>query len=160
MAHPLRGDDKKDYQCFDRFNRPLSTRNVKCVAEEGVTHQEFKDECDINRIMAKALSTGQFPPNISVGRYGDFSDTDDFQAAQELLKRAEGQFSALPSKVRERFKNDPALFLAWVDDKANLEEAQELGILSEEGKKRLAADVEAKKAAAAAVKPPEVKPPA
>lgn len=150
MATPLGREDKKEFSCFDRFNRPLSSRNVKCIPEEGRTHQEFKDECDINRIMAKALSTGQFPPNIAVGRYGDFSDTDDFQAAQELLKRAQGQFEALPSRVRERFKNDPAQFLAWVERKDNLAEAQELGILSEEGKKRLAAEVSK----------PEVKPPA
>lgn len=131
-------------ECYDRFNRPVSKRNVECIPEEGRTHQEFKDECDINRIMADVIRNGIFPPSVPVGRYGDFSDVEDFQAAQELLKRAQGQFAGLPSKVRDRFKNDPGKFLEWLGSKDNLEEANELGLLNEETKKRIAADKEAK----------------
>lgn len=129
---------KRDVECFDRFNRPVSKRNVACDPEEGRTHQEFKSECDINHIMERAVRTGNFPPDVKVGRYGDFSEAGDFQDAQELLAVAQGQFAGLPSKVRERFKNDPARFLAWVEEKDNLEEAHELGLLNEEGQKRLA----------------------
>lgn len=127
---------KVDVECFDRFNRPDSKRKVACDPAEGMTHQEFKDECDINQIMARSLRSGTFPPAVAVGRYGDFSEAGDFQEAQELLARSEGQFAGLPAKVRERFKNDPAQFLNWVERVENLDEAQELGLLSEEAERR------------------------
>lgn len=124
-------------KCYDRFNRPVSNRKVKCDPKEGLTQQEFKKECDINSIMARVLRTGQFPPNARVGRYGDFSEVDDFQSAQELILNAKTQFSGLPAKVRERFKNDPARFLEWIHSKdVDMEEANSLGLLSDEAKKR------------------------
>lgn len=107
--------------------------------------QEFKDECDINRIMARYTRSGVFPPAVSVGRYGDFSDVDDFHSAQNLLIKAREQFAGLPAKVRDRFKNNPAEFLEFVHNKDNYKEALELGLLSDEA--RLKADEAAKKAA-------------
>lgn len=119
--------------------------------DEGTrTKQEFKNECDINRIMAKYLRTGVPPPGVGIGRYGDFSSVGDFREAQECLVRAQGQFAALPAKVREKFRNDPGEFLKFVHDEKNYDEALSLGLLKDEAVAR-------KAAAEAAKNKPEVK---
>lgn len=134
---------------FDRFSPPRHPG--KSFADTvSMTKQEHKDECDINRIMSRALRTGVLPGSAPVGRYGDFSQATDYQAALDTLMRAEEQFGHLPAATRDRFENDPSKFLAWIhSDAANLEEAHKLGLLSEEGNKR----------AIAAAAPPVVVPP-
>lgn len=97
--------------------------------KDGKTRQEFKRECDINTIMARAARTGEMPVNRNPGLYGDFSTVGDFQSAQELLKDATDQFNGLPSTVRERFRNNPVEMLAFVSDKNNREEAVKLGLV-------------------------------
>lgn len=107
--------------------------------EDSAARQESKDECDINRIMARYLKTGQFPPGVGVGLFGDFSEVTDFQSAQETMMRAGEQFAGLPAKVRDRFQNNPAAFLAYVhSDKLDMKECLEWGILTEEAAKRVA----------------------
>lgn len=98
------------------------------VDPEGLTRQEFKEECDINRIMARY--GGEVPlPVAGDPLYGDFSELGDYQAARDVLLRAREQFELLPSKVRDRFRNDPEAFLAFVGDQENADEARKLGLL-------------------------------
>lgn len=112
-----------------------------------MTRQEFKDECDINTIMRRMVKSGMVPV-VDGARYGDFANVGDFREAQELVIRARKQFDALPSEAREKFKHDPGEMLRWVHDKGTtLEDAKSIGLLSEEGIKK----VDAKAAAAAAV---------
>lgn len=100
--------------------------------EPGLTKQEFKEECDINCLMERYA--GVPPPGARAGLYGDFSTVGDFQEAQERYLSALAQFEALPSKVRERFANNPAALLAAVDlssaDESVRVELQELGVLN------------------------------
>ena len=44
------------------------------------------------------------------------------------VQDAESAFAALSSKIRNRFDNDAALLLAFMQDPANEKEAQELGL--------------------------------
>lgn len=100
---------------------------------ESLTKQEFKDECDINIIMGRYATSPPRPwASPPMLRYGDFADAPDFLGAQLLVKRAEEQFMTLDGKVRERFGNDPARFLAFVHDPKNLAEARALGLLKAE----------------------------
>lgn len=126
------------------------------VCGPGKTRQEFIQECDVNTIMANALRTGTVPTRTDMARYGDFSSGADYFEAQNILIKGREQFMALSSKVREKFGNDPGKFLAWIhDEKVSLEEKHELGLLSEEGVRKVAERVskrEADKAAAAAAK--------
>lgn len=96
------------------------------------TKQEMKAETDINEIMKRYIRFGTLPPGVGIGRYGDFSKVEDYQAALNLVMDAEGQFAALPARVRDRFQNDPSQLLAFVQDAKNLEEARKLGLLREE----------------------------
>lgn len=125
-------------------------------AGESMTRQEFAADCDINKIMKNAVRTGTVPTRTDMARYGDFAEAPDFQEAQNIVIRARAQFASVSSELRNRFENDPAKFLAWIHSKDfDLEDAQKYGILSEEGKKKVAERVskrEADKAAKADVK--------
>lgn len=130
---------------YGRFNPPPKVvlefgrydRNGVWVPDKSRTKQEFVSECDINKIVARAVRTGVMPMTVPAGRYGDFSDVGDYQEAQQRLKVAEAQFMALPSGLRAKLGHDPAKFLEWISDKANLEEANSFGLLNEEARKRL-----------------------
>lgn len=114
-----------------KATRPADCGKFFCEGETR-TKQSFREECDINRIMARYLRSGVLPPGVGVGRYGDFSAVTDFHEAQQIIKEAEAQFASMPAKVRDRFKNDPGVFLAFVGDPANAKEARELGLLKDE----------------------------
>lgn len=120
--------------CRHRWSsHPRAVPRTPAADDTVRTVQSFKTECDINHIMSRYRKTGVLPPGIGVGRYGDFSDCTDYLDAQMLLQVAEAQFKALPALVRERFKNSPANLLTWLQDPANLSEAQNLGLLHSEG---------------------------
>lgn len=107
------------------FNPPPDLDALDCSQDPGVTKQSFKEDCDINVIMERYVPSevGSVPP-----MFGDFTEAPDFMAAQAILLDAQEKFGALPSKVRERFANDPARFLEFVNDPANSDEAIALGL--------------------------------
>jgi phage internal scaffolding protein len=95
----------------------------------GRTKQSFKDECNINNIMAKYARTGVIEHgNKHAPSYGDCPEID-FRQAMEVVLEAQETFAELPAVVRRRFDNDPANFLAFCEDPANRDEAGELGLL-------------------------------
>lgn len=98
------------------------------------TKQAAKDECDINRIMARYLKTGQVPGGVLGGSYGDVSSGVDYLEAQGIILNAQKQFAALPAKVRDRFANNPFEMLEFIGDEKNIPEARELGLLAPEPK--------------------------
>ena len=103
--------------------------SISFVDAPSMTRQEFKDECDINQIMRRYYKTGVISHvNKYQGVYGD-CPASDFTEAVALVERAEGMFSELPAHVRKRFENDPAQFLAFVEDESNREEAVLLGLI-------------------------------
>lgn len=111
----------------------MSNRDVKVFANPSRTKQSFRDECDINMIMKR------FKKNMGVeylsrfqgyvdGQFGDFSGVVDYRSAIEQVSQARGVFDALPAKVRSRFSNDPAEFLDFCQNPANVDEMVELGL--------------------------------
>jgi len=112
---------------------------------KGKTHQSFKDECNINNVMAKYAQTGQLPELIKKQpQYGDFSQAPDYQEAQNIVIRANAQFNSLDARVRERFANEPLKFLEFANNPANADEMAKLGLIKKEAVERVA---NAKKAA-------------
>lgn len=98
--------------------------------ETGRTKQEFKEECDINHMIAKFQKTGVAPPvNRGAGGFGDFSDVPDFHTAMTRVREAETAFMRFPSDIRERFRNDPAEMIEFLDNDENELEAIELGLI-------------------------------
>ena len=95
----------------------------------GRTKQSFKDETDLNWIMARFQKTGVIDfVNKRSPQFGDVTGIE-FQAAMQLVIDAEAMFADLPSKVRDRFGNDPQNLLHFLEDPANRSEAQLLGLI-------------------------------
>lgn len=91
--------------------------------------QSFKEECDINRIMAKSLK-GQPVTwlNPREPRWGVDVTGQDFRASMDVVAKSREMFDELPSAVRKKFQNDPSLFLEWIDNPDNTEEVYKLGL--------------------------------
>lgn len=99
---------------------------------KGRTKQSFKAECDINTILARFKRTGVIEfTNKHQPQYGDVTAID-FTEAMHTVATAKSMFHDMPSHLRARFKNDPAEFLAFVENPANKDEARELGLLKPE----------------------------
>lgn len=140
--------------CYDHGPDTHLRGGVDCSVEESRTQQEFRDECDINKMMKAYMKTGTVEPTAAVGRYGDFSSVPDFHMAQNIIALAHEQFDALPAHVRRRFDNDPARMLEFVGDRANLEEARKLGLLVDESSGAIASTSSVPVASPPAVQPP------
>lgn len=97
---------------------------------KSMTHQSFKDECDVNNIMAKFEQTALLEHvNTHQGRYGDFTNTpQSFQEAMEQTIAARDMFMTLPAKVRKEFDNDPGQFVEFVEG-ADEDQLRERGLL-------------------------------
>jgi len=94
----------------------------------GKTKQEFKDESDINKIMARYQQTGLLS-NVTT-KLPQFADVDGqtFYDAMLVVAESKTLFEQLPSLVRTKFENDPGKFLDFVHDPKNLPEMAEMGL--------------------------------
>lgn len=112
-------------------NRWQTERFKTELEGESMTVQDAKDECDINRILAKFNRTGvidhvaKYEP-----QYGEMTGVD-FQDAMFKVSSAQTMFQELPAATRRKFDDDPAKFLDFVSDKANRDQFVELGIASD-----------------------------
>lgn len=116
---------------YTRFNLP--PKKSVDVGSGSMTCQEFKDECDINTLVTMPnYGINPLKPPTRIPSYGDFTDERllNFQESQNILAEATQLFEALPSVVRERFSNDPAKLIDFVNNKDNMDEAKKLGLLN------------------------------
>lgn len=114
---------------YEEFEKP----GINFDPKEGRTKQSFKDECDINNIVKRYETLGQLPDLIKADpRYGDFSSVPDYQTSIMIVQKAQEQFDVLPSRVRERFANDPERFLAFAQDPKNAREMVSMGLAIEQ----------------------------
>lgn len=100
---------------------------LKCE-DESLTLQSQAQEADINVIVKRFNVTGVLPSGIRMPTYGDFTGVADYREALDAVNAAERSFMELPAAVRKRFDNDPAAFVDFCSDPANLEEARKLGL--------------------------------
>lgn len=108
---------------------------------ESMTHQSFKDECDINTILDNMQRVGfiNAPPDPPV--FDDVSSGLSYHEALNFVMAADDAFNSLDARVRARFENNPANLLHFLDDPSNKEEAIRLGLLKTEPVPKLALDV-------------------
>ena len=101
------------------------------VCEEPTrAQQHHKDECDINVILERFGKTGQVPVNAISGTYGDFSGVHDYHTALNAIIASESEFAALPAQLRNKFDNDPANLIQFLDNSENRAEAEKLGLVN------------------------------
>lgn len=96
---------------------------------ESMTNQQFKEECDVNNILAKYKRTGLLSHvSRTQGQFGDFSNLQDYQTSLHKLMQAQESFGLLPSEVRNKFQNDPGKLIEFLADSKNDEEAYKYGL--------------------------------
>lgn len=94
-----------------------------------MARQEFREECDINSIMAKYQVTGMLPANVQEPVYYDFTCMpSDLLGMMDLMDTAEQAFMSLPAVVRKEFENSPYDFVMFASDPANIEKMREWGL--------------------------------
>lgn len=107
------------------INRIRTT--IDCSQDEPAK-QSFKDECDINKIMAKFQRTGLIDHYAAhAPTYGDATPVEYLDALQ-VIATANEMFAELPSSARKRFHNNPEEFLEFVQNPENLDECRKLGL--------------------------------
>lgn len=101
------------------------------AGNDGRTKQSDAEACDINKIMAKYHRTGQLTHISETSPdYGDFSNAVEYQEAKNRMIFADQAFANLSSEVRQRMGQDPGVFLDFMADEANEDEAIALGLIN------------------------------
>jgi len=98
------------------------------TGDDSKVQKDMQDETDIKNILKKYGRTGVLPIMQNEALYGDFSSVPDFMEAQNIIIKANEQFSLLDSDVRKKFDNDPAKFLEFCGKEENKEEMYKLGL--------------------------------
>lgn len=103
-------------------------RPIFVFPEEDKAQQQFKDECDINKIMKRFEKTGILPENLHQAVYGDFSEVPSYLDSLNIVNNAQDLFFSLSSRIRAQFDNDPGQFLNFALDPSNSEELVKMGL--------------------------------
>lgn len=114
----------------DRFQVSISESEnfgLKCD-DPSLTKQSDLKDSDINNILGKFVKTGILPSLKPEGVYADVSELGDYRECLEKVMKAEELFSQLPSKVRDRFSNDPESLISFCLDEKNMDELVSLGL--------------------------------
>lgn len=113
-------------------------RSTKRVSYEdslpSKTQQQFKDDCDIRKIIARRSAMGiplEISPDPNGGMVQDFTNAGDYRENLHKLQRAQDAFMALDPKLRQKFGNDPAELINFLQNEDNYDEALKLGLLKE-----------------------------
>lgn len=94
-----------------------------------MTKQQFKAECDINNILKQFSKTGIIDHiNRSSAVWADLPPQMDYQESLRLVLEADEAFSTLPSRVRDRYGNDPSRFLSALSDASERDFLTEVGV--------------------------------
>ena len=113
------------------------------IVGKSLTKQSMSAECDINNIMRKYQKTGAISHTARHGGDYGFASSDSFHESMLVVVKAQEMFEDLPSSLRQRFGNDPANLLDFVQDEGNTEEMVKLGLV-ERKPKAANEDLEAK----------------
>lgn len=130
------------------------TKVTESYPAEGRTKQSFKNECDINQIMARYQKTGVLDFTAKhAPQYGDATGLE-FREGLDVLQRAREMFADLPAKLRAQFNNDPGEFLDFVHNPENVEEMRQMGLLMPEPSQATPLAASAAGSGSGAQKPP------
>lgn len=112
---------------YDNVSKRVRVQTVNKAPSK--TQQQFADQCDVNKIIAKYKTTGEFQHIArKQGYYADVSEIGDYQQALDTVLAANHAFQALPAQLRLRFNNNPQELLEFIANPNNHDEGVKLGI--------------------------------
>ncbi|WNK14487.1 MAG: internal scaffolding protein [Microvirus sp.] len=98
--------------------------------EESLTVQADLEQSDINYIVRVFGVTKQLPFGNDIPFYDDVTDIPtDYHSALNQIIASDAAFMQLDAIVRAKFSNDPGLFLDFINDESNYDEASSLGLV-------------------------------
>lgn len=120
--------DPKRVQAFFGY---VDEETGEWISDHGRTKQEFKEEADINRIVNNILQGGVSDwlerHEKWVQQAGDTKVPDlNYRELMTQVAECDERFMQLPSAVRAGFKNDPAVFLDFIQSEGGEVEIKEL----------------------------------
>lgn len=100
---------------------------VQCYIDPGtgLTHQSFKDQCNINNLVENWLRTGVATFTSRSAQYADVSDLPDPHSARAHLAYANQQFALLSDEDQKKYGTPLAYFEALLEASKN--DQDELG---------------------------------
>lgn len=115
---------------YNMDNDSISLQSGLICSDDSLAIQSAEEESNINTIVRRFGISGELPNNIRMPQSGDFTGLPDFHAAMNIVRQAQEEFLKVPAELRARFNNDPARFMAFVEDGSNYEEALKLGLVN------------------------------
>lgn len=126
---------------FTRYNPPpaVSEKNDSPT----MTQQHYKDECDLNQILARHRVEGELnamqlrqllaqsamgADSARVPRFEDVSDLPDLSYIKKSFIAASRAFAHLPIQARVAFGNNPEVFYSAMTDKSQHGKVRDLGL--------------------------------
>nr|QJB20793.1 MAG: internal scaffolding protein [Microvirus sp.] len=113
------------------FRVPYSNRSTIqgfVFTQDSLTKQSHKDEVDILNVMRRYTTSGLPLPTASEASFVDLVGAGDYLTSLNKINEAKEAFLGLSSSIRDKFNNDPALFLNFVHDPKNKDELVKLGL--------------------------------
>lgn len=109
------------------------TAHPKEFTQPSRTHQSFKDECDITKIVNQFREVGtiEHTNQATPKFFQNFDPTLDLHSMRIIVDDANEAFEDMPASIRKRFNNNPAELVAFMDDSANTQEAIDLGLVTD-----------------------------
>lgn len=115
---------------FSTRYAPPKSPSIDFSDAPSMTQQHFKDECDINNIVATYQQTGVLPQRTDA-LYGDFTGIPDNPLdAKRVFDEAQEKFLQLPSDFRKMLDNSPAAFLDFISKEENRDVCIQYGIFN------------------------------
>ncbi len=112
---------------FVKYDNP----GLACEPGSSKTKQSFKDESNIDKIIAKYQKTGVINFRSQYAQqYGEMN-VQDYKTSLDIIRKSESMFQELPSTLRDRFENSPEEFLEFVQDKKTIRKMFDLGLTSD-----------------------------
>lgn len=118
---------------------PASKRRKRVITafqDDGMTQQHFKDECDINNLIAKYIRGDDMSRYQRTAQYlgEDFPTSMSLTDAENIIRKADNAFYALPAQDRDFFENDPNNFITYMEKPEFIEDSIKRGYRQVSGK--------------------------
>lgn len=123
--------NKENIDCNHIGVRSRGQRNRVSTLTRGssLTRQADADRANIHNILDRYKRTGLLPHRTAQPMGEGVPTVESFHDAMNVVTKAQQSFDALPVKIRQKFDNDPAKLLAFVQDEKNKAELVELGLV-------------------------------
>lgn len=124
LLNPSKPLKKKPYSTLPA----LGADGVLHVRQKARTIQAGAENLNINRIVDRALRTGQLPIVNRPIQFGDATRIPDLAQALQAQATAKQLYASLPAQLRAETGNNPANLEAWLKDPRNKETGIKLGL--------------------------------